>query len=403
MTVQATYRLRTRALLITGVIDEDRLLQSAAEVLSALPVPGPGILVTAGRPPNDAGHATGASGAADRRRAAGRTLAAGTGDPCVQAVRLSPDELVLAVSVDPRWLDARSVYLVLGAVMQAYFGRFRPTDYPSFERLSRDGRLPAGTPAPTRLSAWQRRLDRWPAGPCPGEGAGPRATARLTIGPDRWIRLNQVTHHSGNTGSIAVIALLSWWFRVRAPRPRTPVYASTLDLREYLGLGTAIGPLTDRIVFDVDESGLSGMTFAELVARTHAGLLDAVVRYVPFSRLPQPVLSPGGRVPWDVVVHYCRSPPSSARTRGEDSLATRGMSIELFDEANLAAADLGHDPTASLELDVTEDAEGIAILMDADCRVLSAEQLQELAADLDTMSGAVAHDPDIPMTRLARR
>ncbi len=385
--------LRTRALLLSGQVDVARLSAAGSEVLGAVAVPEPAIEV--------GGPASVGNGSAGRALISEHAAAGGCGR--LQIVRIGEEDVVLALSASDRQLDLRSVYLLLGAVMQAYFDRFRAADYPPLDDVARRTLRWDVAPPPGRLSAWQRRVARWPDGPKAVDGPGARHTARLVLDEQRWDRLRNVAPHSGNTASIAVIALLTWWFRTRAPRPRAPVYATTLDLRDYGGLGTVLGPLTDRIVFEVDESGLGALTFVELVRRTHVGLLDAVVRYVPFGRLPVPTRAPGVRDPWDVVVHYCRTPPSSARTRGNDSLAAHGMSIELFGEAEFAAADLGHDPAASLELDITEAPDGVAVLLDADVRVLTTAQLDAMVADLDALSRAVAADPEVPMARLARR
>jgi hypothetical protein len=159
----------------------------------------------------------------------------------------------------------------------------------------------------------------------------------------QWAGLATVAERLGNTASLAVIATLAWWLRRHGNPDHPAVFTTTLDLRDYGGLGPVVGPLTDRILFGVDLDDLDRLTFRDLVLRVHAGLLDSVVHYAPYGQLVTLARSEGVALPprldtpWDVVVHYCREPLASSYTRGEASLAREGLSIELFCESELVA------------------------------------------------------------------
>nr|AGS49691.1 peptide synthetase NRPS [uncultured bacterium esnapd14] len=345
-----------RALRLTGAIDDALLLSAAQEVALALELPArPGFRC---EPVADDAHCL-------------KVLAA---EPASQvlALRPAPDQVVLAVVADPLLLDLRSVYLLLGAVMQAYFGRFRPDEYPSYRDAA--ARIDQPVP-PSRTAWWARRVESWPQ-PLRAANGG---DAVVQVPFDRWARLCAIGDHLGNDSPIAVVALMAWWLRMRQGRPSPAVFLAELDLREYYGLGPVVGPLTDRIAFQVDAT--AQMSFRELVRRCHAGLLDGVVRYMPFAAVR-------GLPGWkgcDVAVHYCRTPPLSSATRGEEQLARLGLSVELFREAELARLGRGHTGDAGLAIDVAESGHGIELI--------------GLPLDASAIDKVIA-DPDIPLTRL---
>lgn len=353
-----------RALRLTGVIDDSQLLSAAHEVTAAFDLlTAPDIRVEAA--------------ADDEQCLKMLTAQAEQGAPCrILLCRLPGDDgadhVVLAVAADPLLLDLRSVYLLLGAVMQAYFGRFRAVEYPSYaDALARiDPRVP-----PSRAAWWARRVGAW------YEPWRPTVRREVVahVPFDRWARLCGIGDHMGNNSSIAVVALLAWWLRVRMGRPGPAVFVSELDLREYHGLGPVIGPLTDRIAFEVD--AVEQMSFRELVRRCHAGLLDAVVHYVPFDTVRA---LPGWRG-CDVAVHYCRTPPLSSATRGEEQLARLGLSVELFREAELARLGSGITDDAGITIDVAESGDGVELI--------------GIPLELSVIDKVIA-DPDIPLVRL---
>lgn len=349
-----------RALRLTGAIDDARLLSAVHEATASLD------LLTV--PDIRAETAT------DDAQCL-KLLAAQREQCLVQLYRLpshdAGDHVVLAAAADPLLLDLRSVYLLLGAVMQAYFGRFRAVEYPSYtEAVGRiDNRVP-----PSRAAWWARRVNAW------HEPWRPAADGDDVFVPfDRWAKLCGIGDHLGNNSSIAVIALLAWWLRYRAGHAGPATFLSEFDLREYHGLGPVIGPLTDLIAFEVDAA--QQMSFRELVRRCHAGLLDAVVHFVPFQQVRN---LPGWRG-CDIAVHYCRTPPLSSATRGEETLARLGLSIELFHEAALARLAAGRTSDAGLSVDVAESGDGVALI--------------GIPLDLSVIDKVIA-DPDIPLAQL---
>jgi hypothetical protein len=346
------------------------------------------------------------------------------GDPLARfhIIGCTREETLLGVVADPLVLDLRSVYLVLGAVMQAYFGRYRPAQYPPYSAVA--GLRPVSRPgqAESRLGWWSRRLAAWQQ-PVPiASGSEPEAgsshrpaaascqppdsasmqTMELSLPDDRWNQLTHAAGTAGNAGSLALIALLTQQFATGGPRHPPRFFTSTLDLRDYSDLGPVIGPLTDRIIFGVDLDGYADLTFKDLVRRAHAGLLDAVVHYMPYQDILALPSGPGASP--DVTVHYCRAPPASAYTRAEESLARRGLSIELFRESELAACGpaapgrAGHG--SAMEVHVAESGPGMALVINFDARRVSANEVSGLLGGLDRLVTAVTANPEIMLSSM---
>jgi hypothetical protein len=315
-------------------------------------------------------------------------------------IRSGIDEVVLGLAANSQWLDLRSIYIVLGAVLQAYTNRFRPDQYPVY--AGPPHRPPVGV-AQSRQRWWSSRIETWHKAlsglpPAPSSAVG--GTARLMLDASRWADLTAIGRSGGNGGSLAVIALLSWWTAIRDASPRPLVFASTLDLRELHDLGPVIGPLTDRLVFQVDTPDLDGMTFRDLVDRAHFGILDSVVHYVSYEDLLALARRLGVPQPhrlWDVAVHYCRAPPASTNTRGEQQLAALGMSVELFRESDLAVAE---PEGAAMDCHIAECGTGIALVANVDGVGVTPTQAQNMVDVLDKAVDVLVGAPDAPLSNL---
>ncbi|MFD0385156.1 hypothetical protein ACFQ2B_31740 [Streptomyces stramineus] len=100
----------------------------------------------------------------------------------------------------------------------------------------------------------------------------------------RWEALTTSAGPLGGNGSLAVMAVAAWC--LRTPDSPGPGYFSTVvDLRDHLELGPLLGPFSDRLPFGVDLSGLSAPSFHDVLLRTQAGFLDAVVHYLPYDEV----------------------------------------------------------------------------------------------------------------------
>lgn len=396
-----------RALRLTGDIDERRLLEAVDEVVAALPALRMGFAalphlmdpVPVDRPASVHRHEVDDDGDphracldlldADRRRPI---------DPCgeplirIHVIRRGAGDWVLGLVADPLAVDLRSVYLILGALMQAYLGRFRVEEYPECSLLAPS--TPAGTP---RWRWWADRLDEWSrAGEALSAGVmGSRAgtaesrTAELLIDGATWARLTSSVSDAGHAGTLSVVALLLRWLRTHTGGHGPAVFAGTLDLRELLGLGPTLGPLTERILYEVDQTGIDQLSFADVVRRVHAGMLDSVVHHVAHDELTAISTARGGPTPdlfADVVVHYCRAPPASGHTRDDPTLAAHGLSIELYAESELATparpsgARAAHP--AAMELRVAESGAGMALLVRYDSGRIRSDVVNGLLSDL---------------------
>jgi hypothetical protein len=414
--------LLARAVRLTGRVDEDRLCASICEVVAAVDIlrdPASAVPeASAARvaPAVIRAAATEPPGHRDRRcveilRQDRDRRPVAPPEPPVRfhVIRCGRDDIVLGLVADPAVLDLRSLYLVLGAVMQAYLGRFRARQYPPFAVPARLGLAGSQRSRAARQAWWLRRLERWreTADAAAGQARAPRGrmrTMELILPMDRWAGLTAAVGGGGNAGALAVISLLTIWLRSLGPAPRLPVFATTLDLRDYAGLGSVIGPLTDRIVFALDLDGEAQLTFSDLARRAHAGLLDTVVHYLPYDDVIMLGASRGLLDPrrpaqlWSTCVHYCASPPASGRTRGEETLARHGLSIELFCESALAGhgvpAPPGPGDGTAVEFHVAESgAAAMALVVNFDDALQDATRVSAMLARLDLLAGKVAAAP----------
>jgi hypothetical protein len=408
--------LLARALRLTGQVDEDRLCASICEVVAAVGIlrdPAGAISQAAAGPAIIRAGDTGPPAGRDRRCVEilrqDRDRVPASPPVRFHVIRRDRGDIVLGLVADPAVLDLRSVYLVLGAVMQAYLGRFRGGQYPPFAVSARQGLAGSQRSRAARQAWWLRRLERWreTADPAAGQAAaagGRWRTRELILPLDRWAGLTAAAGGGGNAGALAVISLLTIWLRSLGPAARPPVFATTLDLRDFAGLGSVIGPLTDRIVFALDLEGEPRLTFSDLARRAHAGLLDTVVHYLSYDDVVTLGASRGLLDPrspaklWSTCVDYCANPPASARTRGEETLARRGLSIELFCESALTghgdAAPPGPGDGTAVEFHVAESGPAaMALVVNFDDARQDAAEVSAMLARLDVLAAKVADAP----------
>ncbi|MCB5909700.1 hypothetical protein [Streptomyces pinistramenti] len=322
-------------------------------------------------------------------------------------VPLGGNRHVLGLVAPQEALDARSLYAALGAVLQAYFDRFRAAAYRDPAELA--GFDPVGTPggAEARRRWWSKEFPRFgytDGGPRTAHGRV--GTRRLRVDGRRWAALTGGSGPLGANGSLAVVGLLAWSLRVLG-RPGSSGFCCAFDLRDYFELGHVIGPFTDRLAFRVDVEGLSSPAFSEVMRRTQAGFLDSVVHYLPYPRLLDHGLRTGAlRTPhtaalWDVTVHFCRNPPRSARTRDEQAPAQGALSIGLFREADLLGA-AGHAGTAPddgvlLDVHIGELGDDIVIVLDHAGPDLTEDVMDHLLHLLDRSIEQVSTDQTAPL------
>lgn len=412
-----------RALLCGGTVDDDRLAEAAADVVEAVPLlrtrlveDGAGLWLRTG----------------DGAAAVIRTDLRGRDEPharCVELlradrdrptdpergplvrlhlVRLTGHDVVLGVVAHRSLLDARSRYLVLGAVWQAYFGRFRPARYRDFAEVADFHPLAGENVAAARRRWWARRLSPLGARVAADVPVRETGTSRLRIPGARWRALSGLGGPLGGDGSLALAALTAWWLRAYGGGGDVPYLSTELDLRDHLGLGPVIGPLTDRLVFGVNLAGLRAPSFRDVIARAQTGFLDAVVHYLPYHDVVGLAVELGVAAPprvaarWDTAVRFCRGAPSSSLTRGESSLAELGVSIELFREADLLGAggtgDAGEWDGTNLDLSVGELGEDRVVVLDHNRLHPDRPAVSGLLRGLGAVVERVVTDPAAPLT-----
>jgi hypothetical protein len=394
---------QTRALRLRGDVVTDRLLGAIVEVTGALDILGVTVRSHAGAPVMVPGscrprvRVRDAAGPTAHARAleAGEMLRAERDraippaeGPLVRfdVVRAGERDVVLAVTGHALVCDLHSLYAVLGAVVQAYAGRLRASEYPPFGRRERElGHL---EPATLRLRRgwWADRLGA--AGGAglracgPATGAPVRASARIDA--RSWTELATLTRPVGGNGWLAVLALAAHWWCER--RGHVPPVGAMLDLRQVAGSGAVVGPLSDRIVFFPELEAGRPRSFRELLLRTHAALLDAVVHHLPYGML--------GPLGGQLFVHYCPVPRSSATTRAEASPAVPGLSIELFADRELAGRGSGHGGWEGIAWDLALAEEGADLVLMLDHDPTRDRSLAELPGWVAAAARAVATDPE---------
>lgn len=414
---------QVRALRLRGTVDEARLVAAIEQVsraLSALRLTardsGAGLTVAdcAQLPPVmrvclQPGDASEAGCVAVLRADRNRPFDLGAG-PLVRfhVITVRQGDVVFGIVGHQIALDLRSLYAVLGMVLQAYFGRFRA---PSEPVPGSAGISPLGPAAIRRRTDWwRRRLAGW-TGDAGAPGTAPvgRATEsiELRIAGPHWHRLAELTQPYGGNSSLAVVSLVAWWLRASNPCGRPPRFGSMLDLRDVFGLGPLLGPLSDRIIFAVELDGRRPLSFRELLLRTHAGLLDTVIHYLPYDVLLQ--LGAGlGRVTaprtarfWDFFVHYCRAPLSSAYTRNEDTLLQRGLSVELFAESVLVPDRSAVPDTrwegVNYDLYIAETGDDMTLVLDYNREATSRAEMARMFDAIDGVIEQVVAAPAAPL------
>ncbi|GIJ21064.1 hypothetical protein [Micromonospora lutea] len=417
-----------RALRICGELPVARLRAAVTEVSTALPVltwnavvDGARLRFRPGTGPTFVELATqdGESAAVALLRAERDRPVAAERDAMVRFlfIRCGPAESVLGLVADELLLDERAVYHVLAAVMECYAGRFRPehhrdiTTMATFEPLTDAARA-------NRRTWWSRWLA---AGPANGgwvdaaDGwSAETVTRRLDVPGPRWRALAAVGGTLRDNGSMAVLALVAWALRDSGPDhgaadQRAVELATVLDLRDILGLGDIVGPLTDRVVLRVDlpsDAG-AGPSFRELLRRAQAGLLRSVTHYLPYPELIglgleleliDPV-RPAAR--WGAQVHLCRNPPRSGPARDAGTAEVLGAEVELFRESDLLAGSvapsLPHWDGSWLNIHIGESDGGTAVLAEA-MGPDAEHHADRLVRDLGWLIEQAEADPDAPLT-----
>jgi hypothetical protein len=315
-------------------------------------------------------------------------------------IRLADDEVVLGLVAHALVLDERSLYLVLGAVLQAYQERFRRSGYRDFtEMLDFYPLRPAV--AASRRAWWSAWLAACPA-PVPGGPARRETqTSRLTISGADWRALADSGGTMRDNGSLGIAALVAWWLTGVAGAP-APALATVLDLRDYCELGRVVGPLTDRIAFRVGRRDGPAPSFRQLFRQAQVGVLRSTTHYLPYGDVVELGTTLGRITPprtaalWDVDVHLCANPPGSGRSRGHE----HGLSAELFREAELLAprarADAGTWDGTNVDVRMSESDGGIALIIDVNR--LHREYAAASLADRIGQAVAIAvADPEAPL------
>lgn len=321
-------------------------------------------------------------------------------------IRLADDEWVLGLVAHELILDDRSLYLVLGAVLQAYQDRFRGSGYKDAADML-DYHPLTDTAIAARRAWWAKWLAECPDAPADAPPRRESETVRLEIAGPQWRTLASSGGTLRDNGSLGVAALVAWWLRgVRGPA--APALATVLDLRDYFDLGRVVGPLTDRTVFRVEPPAEPAPSYRAVYRRAQAGILKAATHYLPYGDLVDLGVA-AGRISrprtsalWDVDVHLCGDPPSSGRSRGSEN----GIEAELFREADLLGAGPDHlsgpddawDGT-TIEVRLGERQGGVALVADVNRLAVGALAADRVFEGLAGLIAAAAADPEAPLPR----
>ncbi len=303
---------------------------------------------------------------------------------------------VLALAAHQAVLDERSLYLVLGSVVEACRGRFRAGAQPALSELLAVDPLPPAS-RHGRRAWWSRWLDGVPtrSAPPPDRMGQHR---RLLLPATQLDALGPAGGMLGDHAALGVAALVAWLL----DRPPHAGLSTVLDLRDYLGLGPVAGALTDRIVFRID--GLPPRpSFQQLVRAAQVGLLRSVTHYLPYGDLVEVATQDGHATPgraaelWDLHVHLCRNPSSVGRTRGIEPL---GVDAAHFAETELlaiggAAAGPAWDGT-NVDVHLGDEKGAMSVTVDINRRC--GRSVDDLVDRLTRTLAVVAADPAAPLT-----
>ena len=406
-----------RAVRFTGDVAADRLRAAVREVQAALPSLGL-------RPAEEDGrfglrrcatltcaeHDLGALEPAARDAACIALLRADRDRPTDPAepgtrfslIRLADDEWVLGLVAHELILDDRSLYLVLGAVLQAYQDRFRGSGYKDAADML-DYYPLSDTAVASRRTWWTKWLADCPDAPADAPPRREGGTHRLEIAGPQWRTLASSGGTLRDNGSLGVAALVAWWLRgVRGLA--APALATVLDLRDYFDLGRVVGPLTDRTVFRVEPLAEPAPSYRAVYRRAQAGILKSATHYLPYGELVElgeacgRISRPRTAALWDVDVHLCGDPPSSGRSRGSEN----GIEAELFCEAELLGAGLDAAPVdgwdgTNVDVRLGERHGGVALVVDVNRLAAGALAADRMLDSLATLIAAAAADPEAPL------
>jgi hypothetical protein len=406
----AAEAFQVRAVRITGPMGLDRLGAAIDEVYAALPALGVGLAPDG---PELAMRRTGRRAPAvhDLRALPGEEAEAkcldllraarGASTPVFEVVRLAADDLVVGLAAHRLVLDERSIYLVLGAVIEACRGRFRAGAYRSFTEVL-DFR-------PLTEAMWQSRRQWWTtwlaAVPkeVPPVDRRESETGRMTIAGADVQALAESDTRVRHNGSLGVAALVSWWLQRVAGRSPMAGVASILDLRDYFGLGVMVGPLTDRMVFRVDLGAATAPSYLDVFRAQQLAVLRTATRYLPYGDLVAlgvergRLTAPRTSALWDTEVHLCRNPHVGAAPREE---AVLGVAFANYREADLldtgVSAGPDHWDGTNLDVRLSESGGDLAVVVDRN-RLQPGPSVQCL---LDGLGRAVARavaDPEAPI------
>lgn len=409
----------------TGTIDDDRLAAAVHEVAAGMPALRMNLIENTG----------GLSWCTnDSDIALSRTSLLGQHDPgqrCVELmladrdrdtevardplvrfhlVRLSGDDVVLGLIAHRLVLDGPARFMVLSAIWQAYFGRYRPSQFVDFAAVAALSPVAKPEAVARRQNWWAQRLQRHGAVVSTAAqgitGAGV-STVRRRVSGARWRALTAPGGMAGGSGSLVLAALTAWWLRESGRCGDIPCLRTEVDLRSYLDQGAVIGPLSDYLVFDVDLSGLVSPSFRDVMLRTRAGYLEALVHYLPYAQVVDVAVGIGITGPdraasrWDVTVHICQDAPVTAHERRERMLREIGVFVGLFREAELLGVEAHYrgqvwDGT-NIHLTVGEENQDSVLVLehnrDPAVWARHAGMLEALDAALDIAIG----DPDMPL------
>ena len=319
-------------------------------------------------------------------------------------VRWAADEVVLCLVAHVLLLDERSMYLVLGAVMEAYRGRYRTGHYRDFTEMLDFEPLNEATAA-GRRRWWSTWLAALPPAEDTGVDRRDGELRRVAIPTDQWRALAAAGGSLRDNGSLGVAALVAWWMQSVGGRPPASGMASILDLREYFDLGRMVGPLTDKMVFrvDVPPAG-TAPSFRELFRKAQVGVLRSVAHYLPYGQLVDLAvgLGPGRAAP-----HLCPlgrrcapvpQPGTAAAVPG--TRTPRASRLEHFREADLLGSGANTPPAdwdgTNVDLHLGELGAGMSLVVDMNRRhpAFTAERLID---GIGRSIAAAAADPDAPL------
>ena len=252
----------------------------------------------------------------------------------------------------------------------------------------------AGGSRDAQLTYWTRRLGgalpdlRLPTDRPRARGLGGRAASlQLTVGAARAEALRALARREGATLYMVLLAAFQTLLH-RTTGEEDIIVGTPVANRNRAELQAMLGLLTNTVALRTDLRGTPAPTFRELLGRVRQSVSEALAHQdLPFELVVKALRAAHpSRAPLFRVMFALQNVPRS-------SWSWPGLTARARDVPAAGAK-------VDLALTMQEQPDGIAALAEYDADLFDAATIARMMAQLDTLLGAIAADPDRPIAAL---